>query len=176
MSVGQTHFTCVRPANLCALFLAGLFGCGLGLGGREDEGGVRPSAAGTIGAGPSGDVGDLTQDATFTQDGDLGSLALDPSDPDASKGRASGPPGGDAGASIDDGSSGSLADTNSDGPASTFTDANSSCGQLESCCKTLSALGSSSTSYQSCESEVESGDAGTCQSALLALAFVGVCL
>jgi hypothetical protein len=144
------------------------------MGGREEEGGVSPSAAGTIGGGASGDVGDLAQDATFTQDGDLGNL--DPSDPDASKGRASGPADGDGGASIDDGSFGSSADANSDAPASTFTDANGSCGQLEACCKNLSSLGSSSTSYQSCESEVQSGEAGTCQSALLALSFVGVCL
>jgi hypothetical protein len=173
---GQTHRAGVRTATLCAFLLAGVFGCGLGLDGRENEGGVGPTAAGTIGSAPSGNVGDLAQDANFAEDGDLGNLALDPSDPDASGGRGPGPRGGDAGVSIDDGSFGSLADADSDAPASALTDANSSCAQLESCCKTLSALGSSSTSYQSCESEVVSGDAGTCQSALLALAFVGVCI
>ncbi|MGO9839042.1 MAG: hypothetical protein ACLP1X_33075 [Polyangiaceae bacterium] len=164
----------MRPANLCAFLLAGTLGCGLGLGGSEGEGGVGPTARGTTGGGPSGDVGDLGQDAAFAEDGDLGNLALGPLDPDGSGGPGPGPRGGDAGVSMDDGSSGSLADA--DAEASAFADANGSCGQLESCCKTLSALGSSSTSYQSCESEVASGDAGTCQSALLALAFVGVCL
>jgi hypothetical protein len=161
----------VRPANLYTLFLAGMLGCGLGLNGR-DEAGDGASAAATTTPGPSGGFGDLSPDGNFTEDADLGVLALDAWTPDD----AGSPSSGDAGGSSDDASSVGPADATADTSASTLLDANSPCGQLESCCKTLSALGTSSSTYQSCEGDVHSDDAGTCQSALLALAFVGACL
>ncbi len=148
-----------------------MLGCGLGLNGR-DEGGDGASAAATTTGGSSGGFGDLSPDGNFTDDGDLGVLALDAWTPDDAGSLSS----ADASGSSDDASFLGPADATADTSPSALLDANSPCGQLESCCKTLSALGTSSSTYQSCEGDVKNGDAGTCQSALLALAFVGVCL
>jgi hypothetical protein len=161
----------VRPATLYTPFLVGLLGCGLGLNGR-DEGGDGASAAATTPGGPSGRFGDLSPDGNVTDDGDLGVLALDAWTPD----EAGSPSSGDASGSTDDAPFLGSAEATADTSVSTLLDANSPCAQLESCCKTLSVLGTSSSTYQSCEGDVQNGDAGTCQSALLALAFVGACL
>jgi hypothetical protein len=76
-----------------------MLGCGLGLNGR-DEGGDGASAAATTTAGPSGGFGDLSPDGNFTEDADLGVLALDAWAPDD----AESPSSGDARGSGDDAS------------------------------------------------------------------------
>jgi len=151
----------MKPGAVGVILLAAVLGCGVGLGGEEVDGGNVGAAMG--GPGPGDGASTETDDAPAYS-------------PDLDAAPADDAGGSDGGrlAPSDDSGGGPMDSAAEGAPGPAPPDASSPCGQLAACCKTLGALGSPSA--QSCQSEAQSGDAGACQSGLLALEFVGVCL